>query len=346
MIGDKERGRFILQCVQTAMGKLLNRGLVHCIHRRICNLGLEVIDCIDTCAEFSYLFASHTGVDETHDLGEGEFIHESLDRIRNLFIPIRSNVSEVRNNGLHIEWIPCKVHQKNENCQDQARILLNTFIMRIIPPSFGLIKLALILAMIPYGCSAQSHMAESCSHAFRTFLNEQSQEFSNVEKTPLATEDFARFKTLNYFPFDKEYCVMASLVRTPDEEPFEMPTSTDRLPVYVKYGELHFELKGEEMQLAIYQNLALMEDEEYKDYLFLPFNDLTNGVESYGGGRYIDFRIPDGDELRLDFNSSYHPYCAYNPLYSCPIPPEENIMDVRIAAGVMSGINGEKGYKH
>ena len=70
------------------------------------------------------------------------------------------------------------------------------------------------------------------------------------------------------------------------------------------------------------------------DYLFLPFTDLTSGVDTYGGGRYIDQKIPEGNSIIIDFNQSYNPYCAYNPRYSCPIPPPENDLLIEIMAGV------------
>ena len=77
-----------------------------------------------------------------------------------------------------------------------------------------------------------------------------------------------------------------------------------------------------------------MNDEGFEDYLFLPFLDDTNGEESYGGGRYIDLKIPEGDQMTIDFNTAYNPYCAYDAKYSCPIVPRENYMDVEVRAGV------------
>jgi uncharacterized protein (DUF1684 family) len=73
----------------------------------------------------------------------------------------------------------------------------------------------------------------------------------------------------------------------------------------------------------------------YEDYLFLPFSDQTTGVTSYGGGRYLDVRIPQGDTILLDFNRAYNPYCAYNEKYSCPRIPPENHLEVAIPVGVM-----------
>jgi hypothetical protein len=68
--------------------------------------------------------------------------------------------------------------------------------------------------------------------------------------------------------------------------------------------------------------------------LFVPFTDLTSGDGSYGGGRYIDVKISKGDSIILDFNKTYNPYCAYIANYSCPIPPKENDLLVRIEAGI------------
>ena len=79
--------------------------------------------------------------------------------------------------------------------------------------------------------------------------------------------------------------------------------------------------------------MALRKKKEYKDYLFIPFRDGTSRMETYGGGRYLDLRIPKGKTILVDFNLAYNPYCAYSHRYSCPIPPEINTLNVRILAG-------------
>ncbi len=60
-----------------------------------------------------------------------------------------------------------------------------------------------------------------------------------------------------------------------------------------------------------------------KGVLFVPFTDQTSGEETYGGGRYIVLDIPEGNELVVDFNMAYNPFCVYSPDHSCPIPPLE-----------------------
>ena len=167
--------------------------------------------------------------------------------------------------------------------------------------------------------------------AFQEHLNS---EFANPEESPLTSEDIKKFESLEFFDIDTTYVIEAEFVRTPAEAPFAMPTTTDRMPIYVKYGEAYFELEGQTFKLNIYQNQELITKPEYVDYLFIPFTDATNGETSYGGGRYLDMRIPTGNTITLNFNKAYNPYCAYNGKYSCPIPPSENDISLAIPAGV------------
>lgn len=167
-----------------------------------------------------------------------------------------------------------------------------------------------------------------------TFQEKINSEFANAEESPLKEKDRKKFKTLDFFPVDLKYCVTARLVKATDEKPFTMPTTGTRKPLYIKYGELSFKIDGKDYKLNVYRNLELAKMEKYKKYLFLPFTDLTSGVDSYGGGRYIDLEIPDGDSITIDFNKAYNPYCAYNEGYSCPIPPQANDLKVEIRAGV------------
>ena len=189
----------------------------------------------------------------------------------------------------------------------------------------------LIMALTPKPLLAQdSELLESA----REFQVELDKEYADPKTSPLDKKDRKEFKGLDFFEIDPDFIVQAEFVRTPAESPFTMPTSTDRLPVYVKYGELYFSLKGKDLKLNLYQNQELIQDPDYFDYLFLPFTDLSNGKSTYGGGRYIDFRIPESSEVILDFNKAYNPYCAYSGNYSCPIPPQENNLEVEIIAGV------------
>lgn len=178
--------------------------------------------------------------------------------------------------------------------------------------------------------SAQNWTADDA----KTFQLNLNAEFADAKQSPLETSDLKKFNGLDFYPVSSKYAVKARFVRTENQKPFGMKTSTSRLPMYVKYGELHFELDGKKCKLNLYQNQELIKKPGYEDHLFLPFSDLTSGKETYIGGRYIDMKKPKSSEVLIDFNMAYNPYCAYNHKYSCPIVPLENDLSVAIEAGV------------
>jgi len=171
---------------------------------------------------------------------------------------------------------------------------------------------------------------------FQEALNES---FRDPEDSPLTPSDKMIFEKLEFFPPNAQYVTAARLIKTPEALPFGMPTTTERISQERVYGQLFFELEGLPFQLEVYQSQDLLEKEGYEDYLFLPFSDLTNGSETYTGGRYIDLKLTDKDIILIDFNKAYNPYCAYDKKYSCPIVPATNNLDIRITAGVL-------GYAH
>ncbi len=183
-------------------------------------------------------------------------------------------------------------------------------------------------------------MAQSVTPAYQeeiaAFQQQLNEEFANSEESPLPKKALKKFKGLAFYPADEKFRVTAAFTQTADAVPFQMKTTTNRLPTYEKYGEVTFAIDGQNFKLNIYQSHSLRETEAYKNYLFLPFTDLTNGEETYGGGRFIDLSIPEGNTMVIDFNKAYNPYCAYNPKYSCPIPPRENNLNLRITAGVLN----------
>lgn len=196
-----------------------------------------------------------------------------------------------------------------------------------------------VLFSAAFFLSLALHSQECSIENVEQFQKEINEEYANPEESPLKEEDLRYFKSLAFYPVDIAYCVESKLIRTPDEKPFLMPTTTSRKPKYVKYGELRFTLQGVECKLDVFRNLELAKLEEFKNHLFLPFTDLTSGNGSYGGGRYIDLAIPEDDTIFIDFNRAYNPYCAYNYDYSCPIPPKQNDLLVEVRAGV-------KEFKH
>lgn len=168
----------------------------------------------------------------------------------------------------------------------------------------------------------------------RRFQQMMNETFRDPQTSPLPDRYRKDFEGLEFFEPDSLYRVVARFERTPEAQPFLMPTTTDRQSREVRYGIAYFELGGREYQLELYQSLEPAEAGEEEKELFLPFLDETNGRSTYEGGRYLDLPIPEGDSMVIDFNKAYNPYCAYNKKYSCPIVPRINSMDTEIRAGV------------
>jgi uncharacterized protein (DUF1684 family) len=197
-------------------------------------------------------------------------------------------------------------------------------------------KLALsIFVILTLGVLVQAQSFYG-SPDIKVFREGRDKEFRDKKESPLREVDFAGFNGLNYYPEDKSFAVKAKFKRTADEKYFQMPTSSGKMKMFVKYGILKFTVAGKGQTLAVYQiDPAVLEKfPEYADLLFVPFRDLTSKTETYGGGRYIDIKKPQGKDVVLDFNLAYNPNCAYGgDKWSCPIPPRENSLSVAIRAG-------------
>ena len=157
--------------------------------------------------------------------------------------------------------------------------------------------------------------------------------FGHDHRSPLTSAQPRKFKGLAYFPENPALVVKATIDRNVESGVVRMETTKGREQVYNRYGVVHFQVDGQAAQLTLYAS-------EGSHELFVPFRDATSGKETYGAGRYLDLHR-HGDEIVLDFNYAYNPYCAYNPDWSCPLPPAENWLKVPIHAGEKSFPDGQ-----
>lgn len=153
--------------------------------------------------------------------------------------------------------------------------------------------------------------------------------FMKSSESPVPEDQRAAFAPLPYFPIDPAYRVPAMLQPEPGGVAVEMATSTGKRRQMRRVGVLAFTVKGQPLSLG-----AFVEAEQ-RDMrrLFVPFGDLTNGLETYPGGRYLELDRTASGVYELDFNRAYHPFCLFNPAYDCPYPPKESRMKVPIRAG-------------
>lgn len=140
---------------------------------------------------------------------------------------------------------------------------------------------------------------------------------------------------LRFFEIDSSYRVDAKVERLSNQETLDFKTSSGKVKQYIPYIKAHFTMNQNIYSVTIFKSVQLMKNPLYKDYLFLPFTDLTSGESTYGGGRYLDFREKDiqNGRIKIDFNKAYNPYCAYSSGYNCPIPPKSNFINMTILAG-------------
>lgn len=132
-----------------------------------------------------------------------------------------------------------------------------------------------------------------------------------------------------YYPINPEYRVNAKVERLNKREIISIANNQSKDERYIKFAWLHFSLLGKDHKLLVLKPYGFGGSE----ILFCGFADGTSGVETYGGGRYLDVEIGKSDKTTLDFNLAYNPYCAYVEEFVCPLPPAENILEAAIYAG-------------
>ena len=155
--------------------------------------------------------------------------------------------------------------------------------------------------------------------------------FKTHQRSPLTPAGKRGFKGLKYFPFNPRYYfegpIQREILHVNDPKYYAtFLTNKGTNKRYIRYGKFHFNLEGKDDVLEVYKSIL-------SDILFIPFKDLTNGKETFEGGRYIDGEILPGYRMVLDFNMAYSPSCAYNEKFTCAIPPKENVLNIGINAG-------------
>lgn len=153
------------------------------------------------------------------------------------------------------------------------------------------------------------------------------------DESPVPPERRATFPPLSYFPTEPDYRVPAALTVARGDVLLEIPTSTGLRRQHRRIGKLQFTLKGQPLTLTAFVEVG----QEDMRRLFVPFGDITNGAETYPGGRYLELERTATGIYDLDFNRAFHPFCYYNATYDCPYPPRENRLPIPVRAGEKMG---------
>jgi uncharacterized protein (DUF1684 family) len=156
--------------------------------------------------------------------------------------------------------------------------------------------------------------------------------FTDHPQSPIQPEHRDEFEGLNYFEPDPDFRVPARVRVYGNPDPIELDVTAGSPIRYLRSLIFEFELRGERIQMAGYRQ----ESDDYRT-IFIPFRDKTTGQQTYHRGRYMEMEpdedLVNGDVVTLDFNLAYNPFCAYAETFACPLPPEENWLEVVVPAG-------------
>ncbi len=157
-----------------------------------------------------------------------------------------------------------------------------------------------------------------------TAFRKQKDDFFREPDSPLTPEQHLSFHGLKYFPDNPALRFRLKLDENVEHDFVMMQTSTGTQRRYVRSGKVSFAVNGVSAGLSVFKD---------EHGYFLPFRDATGEDLTYPAGRYLEPEVGDDGLLDVNFNQAYNPYCAYNARFSCPIPPKENWISVRIEAG-------------
>jgi uncharacterized protein (DUF1684 family) len=155
--------------------------------------------------------------------------------------------------------------------------------------------------------------------------------FRQADWSPVPEDERGHFEGLHYFPINLNWRFEGPITQYDSIINDTIIGTKGDLRPALRYGYFNFTINDQQHRLEIYQ--IVRSDTAYQNYLFLGFTDETTGKLTYGTGRYIDLTIKSDNHYVVDFNTAYNPYCAYNPKYTCAIPPDENTLPVQIKAG-------------
>ncbi|MEJ2049057.1 MAG: DUF1684 domain-containing protein [Calditrichota bacterium] len=202
-----------------------------------------------------------------------------------------------------------------------------------IHPYYHIPKMILLTVLFITACQLEHHAVEDQKiiAEINKYRSEKDSLFLWADWSPIPKYDKVSFRGLNYFPIDLSLRFEGQIILHEPPTPDTIVGTKGDLRPALKYGYFPFSYKNQSYKLNIYQ--ILPEDSTRDKYLFLGFTDQTTGKETYDTGRYIDMVEIPNQRYVVDFNLAYNPYCAYNPRYTCAIPPSENRLPFKILAG-------------
>jgi hypothetical protein len=156
--------------------------------------------------------------------------------------------------------------------------------------------------------------------------------FKFSQESPFDEKEKVRFSELTYYHPHKDYQVEGKLTKFEGNDTIIIGYTKKDDTKFIKFGKVEFNLKEKTQSLMVYKILE-QPNKDGSINLFIPFTDESNHDETYHGGRYLDIVYKNTPTIALDFNMAYNPSCSYSDRFSCPIPPKENHLPIKVEAG-------------
>ena len=138
---------------------------------------------------------------------------------------------------------------------------------------------------------------------------------------------YKNYHGLTFYPPKQKYKINAEFVPYPEPKKITVGTVVGTEEENISPGYVQFQIDGKEVRLDAFESGPGLKR------LFFVFRDGTSGKETYGASRFMTCDVLEDGSVDLNFNRAYNPPCAYTPYATCPLPPPQNVLSVRIEAG-------------
>jgi uncharacterized protein (DUF1684 family) len=191
-----------------------------------------------------------------------------------------------------------------------------------------------LMAVVFISCKENEINSTEKKEYVQSILKERAEKDSSMQFSPYSPfqrDTSITFHPLRYFKPNPEFIFKSKLYTYPNPDTVKIAGTRGEARSVLLIGYVELKKDGKNYKVNIYEGFS----QTGEPYYSIWFTDRTTGKETYGVGRYLDFELnPDSNFVyTIDFNKAYNPYCAYSYLYSCPVPREEDYIDMSIEAG-------------
>ncbi len=199
---------------------------------------------------------------------------------------------------------------------------------------FGLVVLLVISSFLVQSCKDNRVDDPEMKKYVEELIKERKEKdysFQFDTNSPFNRDTTITFKPLNYFEPNPDFIFKSKLFKYDVQDTVAVLGTKGETRPAIRLGFLELEKDNTVHRINVYKSFS----RTGQPYYSIWFTDLTTGKETYGVGRYLDFELSDDSDFiyKIDFNKAFNPYCAYSAMFTCPIPREEDFLDMEIEAG-------------